>query len=47
MVVNKLALSGQIFENYSSTKFMKIHQVGAELFHMDGQAGGQGEVTKL
>jgi hypothetical protein len=33
----KLAFSRQLFEKLSNIKFMKIHPVGAELFHADGQ----------
>jgi len=27
----------QIFQKYSISNFMKIRQLGAELFHVDGQ----------
>jgi len=37
----KPELSRQIFENAQISKFMKIHPVGAEFFHADGQTDGR------
>jgi len=39
----KIPFSRQIFEKHSNIEFMKIHPVGAELFHADGQT----DMTKL
>jgi hypothetical protein len=33
----KLEISRQIFEKYPNINFIKIRQMGAELFHGDGQ----------
>jgi hypothetical protein len=43
-ILMKLEFSGQIFEkNTQISNFMKIHRVGAEFFHADGQI----DMTKL
>jgi hypothetical protein len=34
----KSEFSRQIFEKFSNINFMKIRSVGAQLFHVDGQA---------
>jgi len=41
----KVEFSGHIFEKYSD--FIKVRPVGAELFHADGRAHGQTDLTKL
>ena len=42
----KLAFSGQVFEKKAQIlRFVKIHPVGVELFHTDGQTDGQGEAN--
>jgi hypothetical protein len=41
-ILLKLEYSGQISENPKISNFMKIHQVGAQLFH----AGGRTDMTK-
>jgi hypothetical protein len=43
--LEKLEVSRQTFEKYSN--FMKIHPVGAELFHVDGRADGRTGITML
>jgi hypothetical protein len=42
-VLLKLRVRRQIFEKGSISNFIKIHPVGAELFHADGQT----DMTKL
>jgi len=42
----KLQFSLQIFENTQVSNFMKIRSAGAELFHADGQTGGNRHTTK-
>jgi hypothetical protein len=37
----KLEFSRQIFENTQISNCMKIHPMGAELFHADGQTDGR------
>jgi hypothetical protein len=37
----KFEFSRQISEKYSTSNFMKIRPVGAELFHADGRTDGQ------
>jgi hypothetical protein len=41
----KFEFSRQIFEKSSVSNFMKIHPVGAELFHADKQADGWTDPT--
>jgi len=36
----KLEFCGQIFEKYSTAKFMKVRPVGDELFHADRRTNG-------
>ena len=36
-IIMKLVFSVQMFENIQILNIMKIHMVGAKLFHMDGQ----------
>jgi hypothetical protein len=44
----KLEFSRLIFEKkYSNINFMKILQLGAELFHAEGRTDGQTDMTKL
>jgi hypothetical protein len=44
----KLEISRHIFEkNTQLSNFMKIRQVGTQLFHADGRKDGQTEMTKL
>jgi len=45
-IVLKLEFSRQIFEKDISN-FMKIHPVGAELFHTDGETNRRTDTTKL
>jgi len=44
-VLMKLELSRQNFEKYSSTNFVKIRPVGAELFHAGGRTDRHDEVN--
>jgi hypothetical protein len=47
-VFMKLQISQRIFEKYSYFKiFMRIHPVGAELFHADERTDRQTDTTKL
>ena len=39
LTLMKFEFSGQIVKTQSNTKVMKIHPVGAELFHADGRTG--------
>jgi len=47
----KFEFSRQILEKYPISNFIKIHPVGAELFHAnrrtDGRKDGQTDMTKL
>jgi len=40
-ILMKHEFSQQIFEKHSIIKFHKIHSVGAECFHVEGQIEGQ------
>jgi hypothetical protein len=43
---NETKISLMIFEKYSSNS-MKIHPVGAEVFHADGRTDRQTDMTEL
>jgi len=44
VILDTLKVSRGIFEEYQVSNFMKIHQVGAEMFHADGRTGGRTEI---
>ena len=44
---NELEFSSQIFKYTQIPNFIKIHPVGAELFHTDGRMDGHTDMTKL
>jgi hypothetical protein len=46
-ILMKHESSRQIFENTGILNFMKIRQVGAELFHTKGRTGRHKHMTKL
>jgi len=44
-ILTKLELSRQISEKYSKSNLMKIHPVGAELYHADGKMDKKDEAN--
>jgi hypothetical protein len=44
----KIEFSGQVFiKNTQTSNLLKIRQVGAELFHADGQTDKRTDMTKI
>ena len=46
-ILMKLAYSRQILKNNRIRNLMKIHPVGAELFHAERRTDGRTDMTKL